>query len=605
MQKLVLGGTGTKSEIKLTNKYCPWKNVQLNEVTYYLKGNIFFNNKLVSDEKLAELLHPLICEETESQEKALSEFLKGLNGEFAIVAETKSMIFCAADRLRTTPLFYITKKDKFILSDDGYYLKEKINSHFNEKNAAEFMITGYVTGKETLFDGIKQMRNAEFLIYQKKDNLLKNFCYFRYLHGNYHQLPENQLFEMLDGIFVDAFSRLIECTIKQGKKIVVPLSGGLDSRIVVALLKRLGVNDVICMSYGRKGTRESKISKMVAETLGYNWVFVEYTTKKWHNYYNSKEADDYKLFAGNLSSFPHMQDFLAVKELKAQGKIPENAVFVPGHTARIFGSYLPKHYLDSSKKYDSETFLSETLKRHYNLWEWPNEFELEHIFKEKIKRCISESRLKIEDNETCVNALEFFDFNERQPKLIVNSIRVYEFLGYEWRTPFLDAEVMDFFSRVPIKDRINKTLYKKYAKELLFSGELSILKEIDCTTDIVDFRPAKERSKYERLFYYKNFIQSYYDESINNPFWGRYFKHPLLSRTLAKLINYENETIKEYPLLKMILTYRDREKHPLSINGISSLEYLAQICGEPYSSTRKEILHPSVFVSKKDSVANK
>ena len=593
-----MGGKRTKNAIKLINKCCTWKEVQFNEVTYYLKGNVFFNNKLLDHDKLTELIYPLICREDKSEGKELGDFLQGLNGEFAIVAETESRIFCAVDRLRRVPLFYITTKDNFVVSDDAYYLKEKINSHLDEKNAAEFMIAGYVTGNETLFDGIKQIRNGEFLTYEKKDNLLKTSCYFRFLHGDYYELPESQLLEMLDHVFVNIFSRLIESTIKQGKRLVVPLSGGLDSRIIIAMLKRLGANDVICMSYGRKGSRESRISKKVAEALGYDWIFVKYTAKKWHDCYNSKEADCYKLFAGNLSSLPHLQDFLAVKELKDQGKLPENSVFVPGHTADMLsGGHIPRYYLDNSKKYNSETFLIDSLKKHYNLWKWPHGFELENIFKEKINKSAAE--LEIKDNETCANAIEFFDFNERQAKFIVNAVRVYDFFGYEWRTPFWDAELIDFFLKVPLEYRINRVLYIKYARDLLFSGELSILKKINCTTDILDLRPVEERSKYEKLLYYRTFIHSYYDEKINNPFWGRYFKNPLISRLLTKVTSYENKAIEEYPLLKMILAYRNKEKYPLSINGISSLEYLAKINGDTYSSAGKAILQPSVFITKK------
>ena len=217
-----MGVQERKAKINLMNKYCAWKEVQFNNVKYYLKGNVFFNNKILGQDKLAELIYPLICGEDESQEKGLREFLEELNGEFAIVVETKSRIFCAVDRLRRVPLFYITTKDNFIVSDNAYYLKEKINSELNEKNAAEFMIAGYVTGDETLFDGIKQIKNGEFLIYQKKNNLLKTSCYFRFLHKNYYELPESQLLEMLDHVFVNTFSRLIESTIKQSKKLVVP-----------------------------------------------------------------------------------------------------------------------------------------------------------------------------------------------------------------------------------------------------------------------------------------------------------------------------------------------------------------------------------------------
>ena len=388
------------------------------------------------------------------------------------------------------------------------------------------------------------------------------------------------------------------CLRLERELLVVPLSGGLDSRIIIAMLKRLGATDVICMSYGRKGSRESRISKRVAEALGYDWVFVEYTAKKWHDCYSSKEADYFQTWAGNLSSLPHMQDFLAVKELKDQGKLPDNSVFAPGHTADMLsGGHIPRYYLDNSKKYNSETFLTDSLKKHYNLWKWPHEFELEHIFKEKINKPAAE--LEIRDNETCANAIEFFDFNERQAKFIVNAVRAYDFFGYEWRTPFWDAELIDFFLKVPLEYRVNRVLYIKYAREWLFSGELSILKKMDCTTDMLDLRPVEERSKYEKFLYYRTFIHSYYDEKINNPMWGRYFKYPLLSRLLTKITRYDNKEIEGHPLLKMILEYRNEKKYPLSINGISSLEYLAEISGGTYSSAGKAVLHPTVPITKK------
>jgi asparagine synthase (glutamine-hydrolysing) len=203
-----------KSEIHLLNKYYPWNEVKLNGVKYYLKGNVFLNDKFLNQEQLAESIYSLICGEEESQEKELGEFLKGLNGEFAIVAETESQIFCTVDKLRSIPLFYAVEGGNFLLSDTAYFLKDKINPHLNEKNAAEFMVAGYVTGEETLFDGIKQIRNGEFLTFQKKDNLPKTSCYFKFLHGNNYELPESQLLEILDQVFVNTFSRLIESTIK-------------------------------------------------------------------------------------------------------------------------------------------------------------------------------------------------------------------------------------------------------------------------------------------------------------------------------------------------------------------------------------------------------
>ncbi|WP_269848605.1 hypothetical protein [Methanosarcina horonobensis] len=86
---------------------------------------------------------------------------------------------------------------------------------------------------------------------------------------------------------------------------------------------------------------------------------------------------------------------------------------------------------------------------------------------------------------------------------------------------------------------------------------------------------------------------------MNNPVWGRYFENPLISRLLIKVSRYDNENIEEYPLLKTILEYRNKEKYPLTLNGVSSLEYLAGIKGETYSSRSKTVLKPAVSPAKR------
>jgi asparagine synthase (glutamine-hydrolysing) len=274
-----------------------------------------------------------------------------------------------------------------------------------------------------------------------------------------------------------------------------------------------------------------------------------------------------------------MQDFPAVKELKTQGKIPENSVFVPGHTG--YGTHIP-----STTSFDSEAYLEASLKKHYNLW--PYGQELENLFKQRISKATS--GLEIKDNETFANAIEYFDSNERQPKFIYNSVRVYEFFGYEWRIPLCDTELIEFFLRVPVEHRINCNLYKKYARDCLFSGELELLKGIDCTTDFLNLKPLEMRSRYEKFLHYRTFAHSYYDEKVNNPIWGRYFKHPFISKLRIKISRYDNEKTEEYPLLKTILEYRNEEKRPLSINGVSSLEYLLDLKEDTYPYRSKKVI---------------
>jgi asparagine synthase (glutamine-hydrolysing) len=65
--------------------------------------------------------------------------------------------------------------------------------------------------------------------------------------------------------------------------------------------------------------------------------------------------------------------------------------------------------------------------------------------------------------EQALSACDSWDWQERQAKKIVNSVRVYEFWGYSWRIPLWDAEMMDWWERVdPLRD--GTVLYDTYVR---------------------------------------------------------------------------------------------------------------------------------------------
>ncbi|MGF3495975.1 MAG: asparagine synthase-related protein, partial [Methanothrix sp.] len=78
---------------------------------------------------------------------------------------------------------------------------------------------------------------------------------------------------------------------------------------------------------------------------------------------------------------------------------------------------------------------------------------------------------EILSQECASSKYESWEWQERQAKFIINSVRIYEFWGYSWWLPFWDNEFMDFWSKVPIDMKINQKIYKKYVKKLF--NELS------------------------------------------------------------------------------------------------------------------------------------
>jgi len=552
----------TKEIIQLHNQYSPWTNLRSGQNTCWFKGSIFHKNKLLNDTETADLLSSIA-----SEEKIIAESLSELNGEYAMVIETPETIITIVDRVRSIPLFYAETDRQTIISDDANHIREAIPTELNELNAAEFLLTGFVTGSDTLFNDIRQLQAGEYLIYDKKRSLLRTDRYHRFLHGNYFPDSEDILLEKLDQVFLNVFRRLVATTVEQGKRIVVPLSGGLDSRIIVAMLKRLGVEDVICFTYGKKGNKEADISRQVAEALGYEWHFVEYTKEKWYDCYHSKDMKDYQKYAGNLVSLPHLQDFLALKIMKEEGILPENAVFVPGHSGDMLaGSHIPLDY-DQTQTYNFEKFLEDSLNKHYNLWKY-DEIRLRYIFKERIKKSVG--AISVHDNESCANVIEYFNFKERQAKFIVNSVRIYEFFGYTWQIPLWDAELIDYFLRINIEKRINQTIYISYTNQNCFVKSSRTLFAIECTTNLNN----KSTQKIHICSLFINYLLGRY--FIFEIGWSLVYKHPLWQKIVTYACGTNINPVIQHPFISQLIINSNKARFVPSTNGIMSYEFLKQ-----------------------------
>ena len=499
-------------KINLVNPYCKWEKVKRENICFYFKGIFYFNDVLLEPAELVELF----LSKKDIGFRSIELILNELNGNYSLIIDTCNALYLASDRVRSIPLFYSHSINKFIVSDDANFLKEQIETEIDEKNIAEFLLTGYVTNKNTLFKGIKQLQAGEMLVFNKNEETLDCHFYFNFVHDNYWNLTEQELIEKLDSIFLNVFGRLIESTKKRGLQIVVPLSGGFDSRLIVLMLKRLGIDDVICFSYGRKNDLEVKVSKKIANLLDYKWYFVEYSYKKWYECYHSQKMNEYKMYSSNLSSLPHLQDFLALQIMFESGLIPDNSVLIPGHTGMIAGGRIPKEILLSDiENKDIEECVNDLIIENYSLCEWKDASSVYSCFSSNVLQSIESSK---DDSDSYADFFELFDYKERQSKYIINSIRLYEFFGLDWMLPLCDYEFILFFQHVPFAYRLKKHLLVRYIQTNLVPKTLN------------SFMPSEFVAEVDNMYFELNIVTKLVNK-INKRFdvrWGRYFKHPLL-----------------------------------------------------------------------------
>jgi len=467
--------------INLINEYAPWDKVVKEAYSLWMRGYAFIDEQYYSGDALVRYVSDCLDEApTEERISILKDLIPQLNGAWALAYETDSVVLAAVDRLRSIPLFYAMEDGKVLLSDDAReVLKCLSNADLDDICAAEFLVAGYVTGKDTLYKGLYQTQPGEILevkIPKDASPKISTHRYYRFIFGNYFEADEQELEEELSKLWHQIFSRYAIAL--KGKTPVIPLSGGLDSRLIAAMFKRCGVENVICFSYGRHGNAEAEASRAVANALGYKWLFCPYDEPSWYKWFREERMREYIDYGSNYSSLAHIQDWPVTGKI-LNDNLDDEVAFMPGHSLDLLaGSHIPDELFNAKENITYDTLVPEAvLSHHYSLWPWRNVCpNLKDVFVERIRKVLP--AFVDSDKSEAIGAYETWDVESRQVLFIINSARVYEFFGCHWMLPWWDYELMDFFLRVQVNLRFQKRLYRNTLLHKIFVDELSELASI-------------------------------------------------------------------------------------------------------------------------------
>jgi asparagine synthase (glutamine-hydrolysing) len=439
------------------------------------RGYAYDQDKLLLGKALAQFF-------AREPKHSLGSALLRANGLFSVVRVTGRSLVAAVDRIRSIPLFYALGEDCFYLSDDAYWVSGQVPGGYDELSVAEFLLAGHVWGRNTLRSRVKELQAGEMLFVEEEQRVprISLTRYYNYVHHDYFTCPKESILAEWDAILLRTFDRLVRSV--GGRTIVVPLSGGYDSRLIAIMLRRLRYENVICFTYGIPEHWEAGIAQQVARGLGYRWEFIPYSHELWYQAFHSKEFRSLVRFADGLTSVVPFQDWPAVQKLKEHGTIPKDSVIVPGHGIYTTVRWLLQSFIREyrvSKNHPAD----EIVRDHFSLWDsrelhdmwcWktpPKELRLR--LKKKVLGIIGD----IPRETVQANAAEYWAWQERQAKLFANSVRVYEYLGYDWRMPLWDSEVISFWERVPVHYGLRKELCIDYVKRVQSSLGLDSIKE--------------------------------------------------------------------------------------------------------------------------------
>ena len=404
------------------------------------------NNQLMENENLITYFESAV------NEKSLCQKLIHANGLFALIINYPEFQAIAIDKTRIYPLYFATDKNDITVSDDPHYLINN-QSRIDETSLIEYNASGATFAGKTLINNIYQVKPSHYIII--RNSKIEQKKYYTYLVKE-HELKYSTNIE-LDSSLNNALIRCIT-SIKK-RQIVIPLSGGYDSRLIICILKRLNYKNVICYTVGRPNNDEYLYAKKVAEQLKYPHYFIDTTNTDNidQDMPNNEDFIKYKNFIGNYSNFVWLYDYVAIKWLQKRNLVNSDAVFIPGHSGdSIAGSHLNKAIITPNK---SISYLTNAILYDSFEYEYCKKLrkEIYNQFKEE-KKC----------GYTPHSIYQNFILQNRQTHNIINSARIYEFFGYDVRLPLWDNEVIEIFRTAPYSQLENCVFYNTYVTTQLF-----------------------------------------------------------------------------------------------------------------------------------------
>ena len=227
--------------LKITlDKKKKWKTLENSKFKFYFKGNI-------------ENIEAFATKFTfKNYKKKFDYFIKNQNFDFSIIIKSKSFILVAVDRVKSHSIFYSKKFN--IISNSPEFIQKIKTTKISNKNLNEFQMAGFIQHNQTFYEDIFQLEAGSVLENINKKITYKS--YYSYLNRNSNV---SNYTNMLSKIIDHIFKKIIQKA--NGRQICIPLSGGLDSRLVLSKILELGYKNILVFSYGVKNNYDAMAKK--------------------------------------------------------------------------------------------------------------------------------------------------------------------------------------------------------------------------------------------------------------------------------------------------------------------------------------------------------
>jgi asparagine synthase (glutamine-hydrolysing) len=428
------------------------------------------------------------------------ECVNHLNGmfAFAIYDISKSILFCARDRVGQKPFYYHYKNDVFAFcSELKNLISNYVDSAIKTSSLNEYFKYGFIAGENTIYSDFRKLPPAHYLVYSIKKNEIETFRYWK---------PNTNLKKTNNDINynIEKFSNIFNNVVKRHLISDVPLgillSGGVDSSLVTAFaIKHKPDIKTFTVTFPQfQKYNEAKYAKIVSNHFSTNHIEIE----------SEKVNPEIilpmlaKQFDEPLIDSSMIPTFLVCQEVSKHCKV----VLGGDGGDELFGGY--NHYqkliLSDLIKKVSPQFFWKFISKFYKflptgfkgrVWveslkydlkkdlpiiaSYFNDFDRKKLFNKEFFDCNDNQKFnKIYKSDDLAKRSMWTDFLNYLPEdILVKTDRASMLNSLELRAPFLDNEIIEFSEKLDNNlkfDKLNKKILLKALSKKILPKKLDI-----------------------------------------------------------------------------------------------------------------------------------
>lgn len=327
------------------------------------------------------------------------------------------------------------------------FAKVKADHVLNYQAICVFTAIGFFLDDDTYYKDEVCLRPGTINTIDKSGYLIKSEPWFRWYYSP-RDISFNDALEEFTVLFESIIDQQVE-----DKKVILPLSGGLDSRTQAVALKYLN-KDVESYSYSfENGYNEAKLSKQIADAC--NFPFKAFKVTKGYLW---NKIEELSKINGCYAEFTHARQMAVIDSLKSKGE-----VFSLGHWGDVLFDSTTKKQLsveDSVNLILKKIIKPGGLQLAKALWEsWGLEGDFELYLRDRVKSLLSQ--INIENSSAKIRAFKSMYW---APRWTTANLSVFESV-HPITLPYYNNEMCEFICTIPEDYLADRKLQIAYIKK--------------------------------------------------------------------------------------------------------------------------------------------